>query len=403
MEARTLTILPTSYTGSQIYYTIPGSYKYLTKKLRLADFKIGLSNGKRNGYFDARGIYSIIKSISFLDKQGQIIDAMYNTDYTAIKMVHQNNPAQRDINRILFQNAALAIETPSFSQVELVEKRGLMPITQVGSYIDLSFMSNYLLARSISDDFMQIQIELNNKDYSGSDIYLDKAPTLFIDEVLTAQPVDSNDVVIYDMIVPDKIPIRTDTLLVADEESDDWSVVPVSKIDIRMNSYTNQMLTNLYLYPLLNTANGTPINNGFCQALQETAINLILDGKVVMPFGGLNSDARRLAHFTDMTGEMHLPTAAGYYANMSAVPYSREKLGLFNENLGKKYDGSYSYSCVGINNVVVGELTLQFAAKFKQVDTRKPLFIQALAEVKRFYKRSTSQVGNFVGSMGAML
>ena len=51
------------------------------------------------------------------------------------------------------------------------------------------------------------------------------------------------------------------------------------------------------------------------------------------------------------------------------------------------------------NNVVVGELTLQFAAKFKQADVSKPLFIQALAEVKRFYKRSSSQVGNFVGSM----
>ena len=399
MESRTLTILPTSYTGTQLYYTIPGSYKYLTKKLRLADFKIRLSEGHRNAYFDARGIYSLIKNISFLDKQGQIIDSMANTDYMALKMIHQNNPAQRDINRILFQNAGLAIEAPSFSQVELSEKRAMMPITQVGSYIDLSFMSNYLLARSISDDFIQIQIELNKYDAANRAIDFDKAPTLFIDEILTAQPVDSADVVLYDMIVPDKIPIRTETIAVVDDTSDDWTTVPLSKVDTRMNSYTNQMLTNLYLYPLENTVNGTPISNGFCQSLQETAINLILDGKVMMPFGGLNSDARRLAHMTDMTGEMHLPAVEAYYANIASVPYSREKLGLFNENLGKKYNGSYGYSCVGVNNVVVGEMTLQFAAKFKQVDIKQPLFIQALAEVKRFYKRSTGQVGNFVGNM----
>jgi hypothetical protein len=85
MESRTLSILPTSYTGTQLYYTIPGSYKYLTKKVRLADFKIRVAGGKRNAYFDARGIYSMIKSISFLDKQGQIIDAMHNTDYMALK------------------------------------------------------------------------------------------------------------------------------------------------------------------------------------------------------------------------------------------------------------------------------------------------------------------------------
>jgi len=399
MESRTLTILPTSYTGTQLYYTIPGSYKYLTKKLRLADFKVKLMDGHRNGYFDARGIYSLIKNISFLDKQGQIIDSMANTDYMALKMIHQNNPAQRDVNRILFQNSALALEVPSFSQVELAEKRGMMPITQVGAYLDLSFMSNYLLARSISDDFLQIQIELNKYDGRGHLIDFDKAPTLFIDEVLTGQPVDSGDVILYDMIVPDKIPIRTETVAVVDDKTDDWSVVPLSKIDTRMNSYTNQMLTNLYLYPLENSANGTPVSNGFCQSLQETAINLILDGKVVMPFGGLNSDARRLAHITDMTGEMHLPAVEAYYANISSVPYSREKLGLFNENLNRKYNGTFGYSCVGVNNVVVGEMTLQFAAKFKQANVAQPLFIQALAEIKRFYKRSTSQVGNFVGAM----
>jgi hypothetical protein len=198
-------------------------------------------------------------------------------------MIHQNNPAQRDVNRILFQNSALAVEVPSFSQVELAEKRGMMPITQLGAYLDLSFMSNYLLARSISDDFLQIQIELNKYDYNGQELDLDKAPTLYVDEVLTGQPVDSADVVLFDMIVPDKIPIRTDNLLAVDDESDDWSTASLSKIDTRMNSYTNQMLTNMYLYPLLNTANGTPINNGFVNLCKKLLLILFLMVRSLCP------------------------------------------------------------------------------------------------------------------------
>ena len=40
MESRTLSILPTSIDTQRAYYTIQGSFKYLTKKIRLSDFSV---------------------------------------------------------------------------------------------------------------------------------------------------------------------------------------------------------------------------------------------------------------------------------------------------------------------------------------------------------------------------
>jgi len=101
-----------------------------------------------------------------------------------------------------------------------------------------------------------------------------------------------------------------------------------------------------------------------------------------------------LAHMTDMTGEFILPSAAAY--NHDKYPFADEtiKLGLYNPNINKTYSGSHSYSCIGLNQVIVGELTIQASSSFDEGADRIQ-FIQALAEVKRFYQRSTGSIGNF--------
>lgn len=207
METRTISILPTSIDQRRAYYTIHGgSVKYLTQKLRLSDFELQ-NVGQKPIYFGPKGIYSLIKSIQFLKMEGNIIDAMYKTDYMAIKMLHPDNQKQRDINRILFQNAALSVDVPSLGQLGLAEEQGRQDATKIGGYVDLSFMSNYLMARNISTDFLQIQIEFVDSSEIMNWYTFSKNSTLFVDEVLSAEPVDKADVIVYDMIVPDKFPI----------------------------------------------------------------------------------------------------------------------------------------------------------------------------------------------------
>jgi len=123
----------------------------------------------------------------------------------------------------------------------------------------------------------------------------------------------------------------------------------------------------------------------------------LIDGKQLMPYGGLRTDAMRLASLSDNTGPISLPTASAYYANQGETALS-------NPNTGKLLSSCYGYSAVGVNQVVLGELSVQYSAKlFHRAGLPSSnKFIQLLAEVKRFYKRSTGETGNYVPMMPSM-
>ena len=389
METKTISILPTSFDSRNIRYTIQG-YKYLTKKIRLCDFEIRNVDSKPI-YFGSKGIYQIIKSVSFLNKQGNTIDAMYDTSYMAIKMLSPTNPEQRDINRVLFQNQNLAVDIPSFGQVSSAETQGKQDATKIGGYIDLSFMSNYLLACNISEDFLQINIELADSNVVANGYYLSRSPTLYIDEVLSGEMVDKMDVVLFDTIIPDKIPIYAKNEY-REDNIYNFTTAEISSLSQRMNSYTNQLISNMYVY--LNTADD--LNKGVALQAQETTLNLLIDGRQIFQFQGLSTDARRLAHLTDASGEKCMPCVESFYANISSVPFNLNySLGLLNPNTDIKYSGNYGFNCVGVNQMVNSEVSILYGAKLYSTDLNKPLFIQALAEVKRYYKKSANMIGNY--------
>lgn len=170
----------------------------------------------------------------------------------------------------------------------------------------------------------------------------------------------------------------------------------VSSIDQRMNSYNQQLISNIYVYLLPRDSKGRPINNGYAAAQQETALNILIDGRVLLPFGGLNTDAKLLAHLTDHSGEICLPAVESYYSNISRESYVKKTaIGLTNTNIGILYSGVYAFGCVGINQQIVGEMSIHYSAKLAG-DKLQKQFIQVLAEVKRYYKRSNGTSGNFV-------
>lgn len=401
METKTIEILPTSFDPTRAYFTIPGGqFKYLTKKIRLSDFSI-LNLEEKPVYFGPAGIYSIIKSIQFINQMGNIIDACYNSDYLAIKLAHANNGQQRDVNRYLFQNAGVSIDASSMGQVALDEMQGRQDATKLAGYIDLSFMSDYLTQRSVSDDFMTIQIEFQPSTFISGGYTLSRAPSLYLDEVLSPMPVDQNDIILYDMIVPDKLIVKG---LNAEDGPKDPSALILSAIDQRMNSYTNQLISNLYVYSLETTENGQPLTNGYAKSELSEGINLLIDGKQLMPYGGLRTDAMRLASLSDNSGPISLPSAASYYARLGTQFAPEHPIGLDNPNTGKHLASVYGYTAIGVNQVVLGELSVQFQAKmFKRAGVAESnKFVQLLAEVKRFYKRSNGTTGNYAPMPSAM-
>lgn len=399
METKTISILPTSFTDRRVYFTIPGNFKYLTNKIRLSDFQIANSEQKPV-YFGPAGIFSIIKSLQIVNQMGNIIDSVYNTDYLAIKLAHANNGQQRDVNRLLFQNAGVSIDSASMGQISLDETKGRQDATKLPGYLDISFMSDYLSQRQISDDFLTLQLEFVPSNFIENGYEMSGPPILFLDEVLSPAPVDSADVIMYDMIVPDKLLIKSLNV----DTNFNPATANSSQIDQRMNSYTNQLISNLYVYSL-ETLNSQPLTNGYATSELGQTINLLIDGKQLMPYGGLRTDAMRLAALSDNTGPISLPTSSSYYARLNADSFGgRHPTALSNPNTGKLLASCYGYTAIGVNQVVLGELSVQYSAKLfhREGLASSNKFIQLLAEVKRYYKRSTGETGNFVPSMASM-
>ena len=398
MESKSILILPASIDKLRAHYIIPGSYKYLTKKIRLSDFEI-LNESSKPLYFGPKGIYSLIKSLQLINQNGVVIDTINNTDYHIIQMMQQTNPVQRDIYRLLYQNMCNSVEVTG-SSIQLTEQAGKQDVTKIGSYIDISFLSDYLMQRNISDDFMTISIEWATGEYSFS-----RPPSLYVDEVLTAQPVDSNDVIVYDIIVPDKLVLYSENL--ADDDGFyDVRTLKTSNTEVRLNSYNQQIIGNMYFYIPEVQDNGAISNIGLSRHLTfDSKVNIISDGVQLMPFGGLDSDAKRLAHIGDVNGgDLTIPGVGAYY-QLTNTPniYSNSNLvGLFNPNTEIKYTASHNYSCVGINKMVNGELVIQFSSKLVTFTKETPIFVNILSQVKRYYKRSTSQAGNLTVSGGMM-
>lgn len=390
MENRSVLILPTSIDSRRAYYTIPGNYKYLTNKIRLTDFKIK-NEGSKPIYFGSKGVYQLIKNISFIDKTGVVIDTL-NSDYIAIKLLSAPNSTQRDINRNMFQSQCVSINTLSMGQKQLTEIPQQQDATKLSGYIDLSFLSNYLQARKISDDFLQIVIEfIDTLDIDGGYSF-SVNPSLYVEEVLSAEPVDSNDVIVYDMIVPDKLvlkPENTDLTLETD--------LKYTEYETRMNSYNNQLISNLYFY-IAKSINGKIFDAGLNDRnAQEQEFNVLLDGLQLKPFGGLTTDAQRLASFVDNHGDMCLPDISSYYANIRSVFHDKNaKVALYNPNTNQNYDNMLSYTCLGINKQINSEIVIQYKGKFRGTTLNEPVFLQILAEVKRYYKRSTGFTGNYI-------
>jgi len=395
METKSILILPASIDKYRAHYIIPGTYKYLTKKIRLSDFQLTNSQQKPI-YFGAKGLYSLIKSFSVINREGIVIDSMTNSDYLIMKMMQQENPIQRDINRYIHQNMCNSIQSISPAQLQLTEEVNKQDATKLGAYIDLSFMSDYLMKRNISNDFMTLMIEWVDVSDVENGYEFSRAPSLYLDEVLTSQPVDSDSVFVYNTIIPDKVVFYAEN---KKEESGAYDIKALKEntTETRFNSYNQQIVKNMYFYVPRQNANSSINNLGLTnEDILDIKINLISDGVQVMPYSGLDSDAKRLAHLNDNVNEMCIP-AIGAYSNLSTEFNNfkmEQKVGLYNPNTNIQYSNSHSYTAFGLNKMVIGEIIVQFSCKALKENLNEPMFLQTLAEVQRFYKPSTNQVGN---------
>lgn len=373
LEHKTLLLDPTSSTPQRVVFKVDAGIPIFSKKVRVLNF--GISNTYGDGvYFGHAGVYSLINKVSINNLQGQEIDRLTNSAYMGIKLLHMPNSAQFALSRQMSQNMCSSIMVDSFSQVSLSEESQKDDASLMGNslYLDISFMLQYLMSRNIITEGFTLNIEWQDPAVLGYNYTFTRPPCLAIDECLTPFTPDP-PVSVYLTVVQDKLFMGAGT----------------NSFEKRLNSYYNQYLHNLFYFNIGGQENLLQLPLGVRGEQVEVTINSMK----LIPLKGVDSYAKKLAFFNDFT-ECSSICNLGAYTPLAPSLNGDGGLvttrGLYNPNLGLRYDANFSYGCLRIDKYVGQDITLAYSMAEKAVPA--PQTVMLLAEILRSYDYSTGNV-----------
>lgn len=398
MDSRTLLLDPASSSEDRSFFRIPAGLKFYANKVRLLNFNL-LNNNSQPIYFGPRGIYQIVKKISFLSMAGSEIDFLSNMDILAIKMLHLANSSQYSLARELMQNMCVSVTAPSMSQLELTEAQGKADGTKIQAYIDLNFALGFLRASKLLDKGYTISIEWETDErvhgipggYTFSTY-----PALALDECLTGEPADSATTVAYTTIISDRLYINPTAATNGQ----------INQTQVRLNSFFNQYISNFYYYLDYDCKTNTSHNPyHLARSAPQEELSLVVDGRKILMYKGIDTGARKASMLMDFSGEFCLPgIAPAYWGVGSTLPIATDpsgvsgiqvagEWGLVNPNTKVIMNGVYSYGCVKLEQFVQIDLAVYYNYLVTGTPTiNEPAYLNTMAEVLRSYNTQTDMV-----------
>jgi hypothetical protein len=408
MDSRTLLLDPASSSEERSFFRIPTGLKFYANRVRLLNFNL-LNNNSQPIYFGPRGIYQIVKKISFLSQAGSEIDFLSNMDILAIKMLHLANSSQYSLARELMQNMCVSVTAPSLSQLELTEAQGKADGTKIQAYIDLTFALGFLRASNLLDKGYTISIEWETDErvhgipggYTFSTY-----PALALDECLTGEPADSATTVAYTTIISDRLYINPTAATNGE----------INQTQVRLNSFFNQYISNFYYYLDYDSKTNTSYNPyHLARSAPQEELSLVVDGRKILMYKGVDTNARKAAMLHDFSGEFCLPGIAPAYwgvgrsqpiavdpSGVAGIQVAGE-WGLVNPNTKVIMNGVYSYGCVKMEQFVQIDLAVYYNYLVTGTPTiNEPAYLNTMAEVLRSYNTQTDMVSYITQQPGAI-
>tara|TARA_R110002126_G_scaffold13097_1_gene55720 strand:- start:516 stop:1751 length:1236 start_codon:yes stop_codon:yes gene_type:complete len=406
MQSRTLLMDPASSSNERCFFRIPAGIKFYANKVRLLNFNI-LNNDSQPVYYGPRGIYQIVKKISLLSVNGSEIDFLSNMDILSIKMLHLSNSSQYSLARNLMQNMGVSITAPSMSQIELTEAQGKADGTMIQAYIDIAFALDFLRQSYLLDAGYTIVIEWEtDPEVHGiaGGYTFSTPPALAIDECLTGEPADVSPTVTYKTIISDRLYINPTAA----------STGEINQTQVRLNSFYNMFISSLYYYLDYDCKTNTAKNPyHLARSAPQEELSILVDGRKILMYKGVDTDARKAAMLHDFSGEFCLPgVAPAYFGVGRTLPLATDPsgvsgtFGLVNPNTKVIYNGVYSYGCVKLDQFVQIDLAVYYNYLVTGTPTiAEPAYLNTMAEVLRTYNKQTDMVsyvmqqGNVVNTM----
>jgi len=265
----------------------------------------------------------------------------------------------------------------SFSQVSLSEESQRDDCSLMGNslYLDISFMLQYLMARNVIDEGFTLNIEWAQSDTLGYSYSFTRPPVLAVDEVLVPVQPDPPQCV-YLTVVPDKLVMSAGS----------------SGFEKRLNSYYNQYIHNLYYFNIGQRA-GNPLELPLGKIGEQ--VEITINSMKLIPLKGIDNYGKKMAYMHDFTEPFTTCNYGAFYPLTEVIAANTDTKittrGLYNPNLGIKYDANFSYGCIRIDKYVGQDITLAYTEALP-VGMGETQTVVLLAEILRSYDQRTGNV-----------
>ena len=198
-------------------------------------------------------------------------------------------------------------------------------------------------------------------------------------------PADSAREFVYKTIVGDRLFVPT-----ADTSGN------TIQLQVRLNAFFNQYLSNFYWtldYDPATNLSANPYHLAYASPLEQ--MELVVDGRKIMIWKGVDTEAKKLAMLDDFSGDVCLPgLAPALWGVGSTIPGATigGQWGLTNPNTGVLMNGTMSYGCIKIEQFVQIDLSVYYSFLSTGGSYEQPCFLNYFAEVLRSYNKDTDTV-----------
>ena len=303
LQLKTDYTTPFFHSNTRTEFRIPSAEKIILTNLRLCDFGAVLGGAEDpTSYCRTAGLYALIKNI-YLYSGSVLIDQMRDcSKYMAIKNMKSTSADIYDLNqRLLCSNNVLepvgnALDPELAQQVEMNA-----PTNQLIGRVPLSQIFGLLRATDTFNMWndLRLVIEYNT---NAADIFQAPRPAAWTINT----PLLATDELVVDQAGRDAMMAqgKSVNLVFQQIERERW-YVPANTLyySQRLRAFDSHTLSNLVIQVKDNTVDDQLCNN-YSYAVLGEKINLVVNGKKLLPYQGADTPNKKLAMFQDSFGSI---------------------------------------------------------------------------------------------------
>jgi hypothetical protein len=349
---------PTFHSNKRTEFKLYNKGRFYAPNLRLVDFGVSDIQGNVNPNFCILGgLYSVIKNISLYFNDVLVQQVKDASQYLSIKnAVKSNYTVFRDVNNnIVCSSVVLDRSQENQAQLKLIKGTskltGVLYLNQVFSLLDTMNSAKLNLA-DINEIRVSIEYETDvNKIFSSEDLpqgFSISQPSIIYTEFFNLTgPTDFK-------------------LAVQSVENERFIVQPNNnKQSIRVRAFDGKTVANIICQNLPNNQVSNLLGYQYSQKLEGEKVNLMVNSAMMLPFQGVDNEAKKLVwtsksmgnHFSPLLSAMenfNLNAFQAVYDDRLAELAS--KLSYLSVDLNKKIDRidyEVSWDGQGQNNTTV--------------------------------------------------